>query len=148
MIKAGLKLKMYRSIMSFAASRLQLLSHPMTSAALCQTSWLGGCRSWSSAASWAPLPPGCLCLRRTTPKALVALVPVLLACLATVPAPLIDCPGALSVLTAAHSWVCCPQMRVWPQTATATAAPVPALTTTAGPSPHQTSLSCHLPPPA
>lgn len=134
--------------MGFAAFLLQLLSHLMTSAALCQTSWLGGCRSWSCAASWAPLPPGCLCLTRTTLKALAALVPVLLACLATAPAPLTDCPGALWALTAAHRRVCCPQMQVWPQTATATAAPVPALITMAGPSPPQTSLSCPPPPPA
>lgn len=87
----------------FDASLLQLLSHLMTSAALCQTSWLGGCRSWSSAASWAPPPPGCLCLRRTIPKALAAPVPVLLASLATAPAPLTDCPGALRALTAVHS---------------------------------------------
>lgn len=132
--------------MSFAASFLQLLSHLMTSAALCQTSWLGGCRSWSSAATWAPLQSGCLCLRRTTPKVLVALIPVLLACVATVPAPLIDFPGAPWARTAARSWVCCPLMQVWHQTVTATAAPVPVLTTMAGPSHLQTSLSCHPPP--
>ncbi|KAF3850713.1 hypothetical protein F7725_012485 [Dissostichus mawsoni] len=49
----------------------------LTISARCRTSWLGGCRSWSSAASWAPPRTGCLCLRRTTPKALAALAPPL-----------------------------------------------------------------------
>lgn len=134
--------------MSFTALLLQLLSHLMTSVLLCQISWLGGCRSWSSAASWARLPPGCLCLKRTTPKALAALVPVLPVCLATAPAPPIEGPKVPWAHTAAHRWVCCPRMPVWRQTATATAAPAPALSTTAGPSLLQTSLSCHPPPPA
>lgn len=127
---------------------LQLLNHPMTSAVQCQTSWLGGCRSWSFAASWAPPPPGCLCLTRATPKALAAPVRIPLASPVTAPAPLIDCPGAPWTLTAAPSRVCCRQTRAWPQTATATAAPVPALIAMAGPNPLQTSLSRHLPPPA
>lgn len=118
----------------------------MSSPALCQTSWLGGCRNWSSAATWPPLPPGCLCLRTTTLKAPAALIPVLLACPATAPAPLTDRPRVLWALTDAASWVCCPQMQVWRRTATATAAPVPALNTMAGPSLPQASLSFHLRP--
>lgn len=135
-------------MLNFSVFHLQLLSHLMTSAALCQTSWPGGCGSWSSVVSWAPLQPGCLCLRRTVQKAPVSLVSVPLACLASAPALPIDCHGALWAPTAAHSWVCCPQMLVWHQTVTATVAPAPALTTMAGPSLRQTSLFCRLPPPA
>lgn len=128
--------------MSFSAFLSQLLSPLMTSAAQSQTSWLGGCRSWSSAASWAPPQPGCLCLRRAALRLVAAPAPVTLAFLATAPAPLIACPAALWAPTAAQSWLFCLQMQVWPQTATATAAPAPAPSITAGPSKLQTSLSC------
>lgn len=113
----------------------------MTSAALCQTSWHSECRSWSSVTSWAPLPPGCLCLRRTFQKVAPSLVSILPACLASAPALLVEDPGALWATSVAPSWVCCPQMRAWRPTATATAA-APALTATAGPSLPQTCLFC------